>query len=76
MPIAGVNIARALTNAIGAALSTTGHRAVRGFKRLISSQDDVDLVEKEQPHTATIDLVFRFFCQWMYYCYADFGKLD
>jgi hypothetical protein len=57
MPIAGVNIARALTNAIGAPLSTTGHRAVRGFKRLISSQDDgdVDLVEKEQPHTATID---------------------
>jgi hypothetical protein len=28
---------------------------LEGFKRLVSSQEDLDLVEKEQPHTAKID---------------------
>jgi hypothetical protein len=28
---------------------------LEGFKRLVSSKEDLDLVEKEQPHTATID---------------------
>jgi hypothetical protein len=57
MPIAGVNITRAVAlvedcccfryaaNAIEAPLASR-HRAVRSFKRLI---------EKEQPHTATMD---------------------
>jgi hypothetical protein len=28
---------------------------LEGFKRLVSTQEDLDLVEKEQPHTGTID---------------------
>jgi hypothetical protein len=40
---------------------------LEGFKRLVSTQEDLDLVEKEQPHTGTIDfeiiMVFRFFCR-------------
>jgi hypothetical protein len=28
---------------------------LEGFKRLVSSQEDLDLVEKEQPYTAKID---------------------
>jgi hypothetical protein len=28
---------------------------LEGFKRLVSTQEDLDLVEKEEPHTATID---------------------
>jgi hypothetical protein len=35
---------------------TTGHELLDGFKTLVSTQqEDLDLVEKEQPHTATID---------------------
>jgi hypothetical protein len=66
MSLAGVNIARALAfvedcccfhyaaNAIEAPLASS-HRAVRGFKRLVSTQEDLNLVEKEQPHAGTID---------------------
>jgi hypothetical protein len=67
-PLASINIARALAliedgrsiryaaNAIGAPL-TAGDRAVRKFQETstVSSQEDLDLVEKEQPHTLTID---------------------
>jgi hypothetical protein len=63
-PLASINIARALAliedgrsiryaaNAIGAPLT-----AVRKFQETstVSSQEDLDLVEKEQPHTLTID---------------------
>jgi hypothetical protein len=66
MPLAGVSIARAIAlvedcfcfryaaDAIEALLLVvTG--LLEGFKRLVSTQEDLDLVEKEQPHTGTIN---------------------
>jgi hypothetical protein len=70
MALAGVNIPRALAlvedgrsiryaaNDIEAPLTTwlpLVSELLEGFKRLVSTQEDLDLVEKEQPHTATID---------------------
>jgi hypothetical protein len=65
MPLAGLNIPEHLFEdgrsiryaAIRAPLTTdlTDHRAVRRFQETGQFTADLDLVEKEQPHTATID---------------------
>jgi hypothetical protein len=63
MPLAGVNIARVVALVVVSVMQLMLLRLLllvvtellEGFKRLVSTQEDLDLVETEQPCTGTID---------------------